>query len=91
MLDDWTILAGGVRRLDTSSNPDLAPVTAAVDADVRNHIAAYRSTLSGGGPSLPASSFTVKSVAERLHAGIGPARRDPVPRADRRPDIGPGR
>lgn len=70
MLNDWTILIGGVRRLDTSNNPDLAPVTAAVDADVRNHIAAYRSTLSGG-TLLPASYFTVKSVAERLHAGIG--------------------
>jgi uncharacterized protein (DUF2252 family) len=71
MLNDWTLLIGGVRRLDTSSNPDLAPVTAAVDTDVRNHIAAYRSTLSGGGTSLPASYFTVKSVVERLHAGLG--------------------
>ena len=71
MLDDWTIMVGGVRRFDTSSNPDLAPVTAAVDTDVRNHMASYRSTLSGGGTSIPASYFTVKSVAERLHAGIG--------------------
>jgi uncharacterized protein (DUF2252 family) len=70
LLDDWTVLIGGVRRLDTSGNPDLAPVSAAVDGDVRNHMAAYRSTLSGGS-SLPASYFTVKSVAERLHAGIG--------------------
>lgn len=70
MLGDWTVLSGGVRRLDTSGNPDLAPVTAVVDTDARNHIAAYRSTLSGG-TSLPASYFTVKSVAERLHAGIG--------------------
>lgn len=70
MLDDWTVLIGGVRRLDASGNPDLAPVTAAVDGDVRNHMAAYRSTLSGGS-SPPASYFTVKSVAERLHAGLG--------------------
>jgi len=71
MLGDWTVLIGGVRRLDTSGNPDLAAVTAAVDGDVRNHIAAYRSTLSGGGTSLPAGYFAVKSVAERLHAGLG--------------------
>jgi uncharacterized protein (DUF2252 family) len=70
LLDDWTVLIGGVRKLDTSGNPDLAAVTAAVDGDVRNHMAAYRSTLSGG-TSFPASYFTVKSVAERLHAGIG--------------------
>jgi uncharacterized protein (DUF2252 family) len=71
MLDDWTIQVGGIRRLDSSSNPDLAPVTAAVEADVRSRIAAYRSTLSGGGTSIPAGYFTVKSVAERLHAGLG--------------------
>ncbi|WP_438009313.1 DUF2252 family protein [Sorangium sp. So ce321] len=71
MLDDFTIKVGGVRRLDTGGNPDLAAVTAAVDADVRGHMLAYRATLSGGGAGLPAAYFTVKSVAQRLHSGIG--------------------
>lgn len=71
MLDAWTVKVGGVRRFDTSGNPDLAPVSAAVDSDVRGHMSAYRATLSGGGTSLPSSYFTVKSVAARLHAGVG--------------------
>lgn len=71
MLGNWTTLASGVRRLDTTNNPDLAPVTAAVEADVAAKMASYRSTLSGGGVSLPASHFQVKSVAQRLHAGVG--------------------
>jgi uncharacterized protein (DUF2252 family) len=70
MLDDWTVKVAGVRRLDTAGNPDLAAVTAAVDADVRAAMVAYRASLSGGG-SFPASFFTVKSVAQRLHAGLG--------------------
>jgi len=70
MLDDWSVKVSGVRRLNTTGNPDLAPVTAAVDSDVRGHMAAYRATLTGG--TTPAASyFTVKSVAERLHAGLG--------------------
>src|SRR5262249_25008295 len=71
MLDAWTVTVSGVRRLDAAGNPDLAPVSSAVDADVRAQVAVYRATLSGGGTSLPASYFQVKSVAARLHAGIG--------------------
>jgi len=71
MLDAWTIKVNGVRTFDTANNPDLAAVSAAVDADLRAHMASYRSTLSGGGTSLPASHFAVKSVAARLHAGVG--------------------
>lgn len=70
MLDEWTVKVSGVRRLATSTNPDLAPVSAAVDADVRAKMTNYRSTLSGGSVP-PASYFQVKSVAERLHAGLG--------------------
>jgi uncharacterized protein (DUF2252 family) len=69
LLDGWTVKIGGVRRLDVAGNADLAPVSAAVEADVRDHIAAYRATLSGG-TVFPASTFTVKSVALRLHAGL---------------------
>lgn len=70
MLGDWTILVAGVRRLDTAGNPDLASVSSAVESDLRARMTAYRGTLSGGG-SFPASFFAVKSVAQRLHAGLG--------------------
>lgn len=70
MLDAWTVLVSGVRRLNTSTHPDLAPVTSAEDSDIRSRMAAYRGTLSGG-TTLPSSFFTVKSVARRLHAGLG--------------------
>jgi uncharacterized protein (DUF2252 family) len=70
MLSAWTVLVAGVRRLDTAGNFDLAAVTPAIDTDVRNHMASYRASLSGG-VTFPASFFTVKSVARRLHAGLG--------------------
>ena len=69
MLDAWTVKVSGVRKLDTAANPDLAPVTAVVESDIKAHMDAYRTTLSGG--ALPASYFKVKSVAKRLHAGVG--------------------
>lgn len=70
LLADWTVLVAGVRRLDTAGSPDLAAVSASVDSDVRAHMASYRASLSGGA-SFPAGYFTVKSVARRLHAGLG--------------------
>lgn len=70
MLDAWTVKVGGVRKLDTAANPDLAPVSAAVEADIKAHMDAYRGTLSGGA-APPASYFKVKSAALRLHAGVG--------------------
>lgn len=71
LLSEWTILVNGVRRLATTTNSDLAAVSSAVASDISAKIAAYRSTLTGGGTSLPASHFAVKSVAARLHAGVG--------------------
>lgn len=53
------------------TNCDLGSVTASVDTSIRAAIPAYRATLSGGGASLSASYFQVKSVAARLHAGVG--------------------
>lgn len=70
MLAEWTVVTSGVRRLNPS-HPDLAAVSSAVDSDVRARLAAYRATLSGGGAALPAGFFAVKSVAQRLHAGLG--------------------
>jgi uncharacterized protein (DUF2252 family) len=71
MLDDWTVLVGGVRRFAMNGHPDLAPVSSSVEADLVAKIPGYRSTLSGGGVSLPSSYFQVKSLAKRLHAGVG--------------------
>ncbi len=71
MLGEWTTLENGVRRLKTTTNPDLAPVSSAVVSDIIAKMPNYRSTLSGGGTSLNASYFQVKSVAQRLHAGVG--------------------
>lgn len=70
LLDDWTVLAAGVRRLDTAGNADLAAVTPAIDSDVRAAMTSYRASLSGG-VTFPSAFFTVKSVARRLHAGLG--------------------
>lgn len=70
MLGDWTVLVAGVRKLDTAGNSDLAAVSAAVDSDVRAAMIGYRASLSGG-TSFPAGYFAVKSVAQRLHAGLG--------------------
>jgi uncharacterized protein (DUF2252 family) len=71
MLDAWTTKSSGVRSLNTATNLDLAVVPAALDLEVRDQMASYQATLSGGGTSLSASYFKVKSVAERLHAGLG--------------------
>lgn len=71
LLDQWTIKVSSKRVLDTSGNPDLAAVSSAVKSDLTAAISAYRGTLTGGGASLPSSYFKVKSVAERLHAGVG--------------------
>jgi uncharacterized protein (DUF2252 family) len=70
MLDSWTVQVNGVRALDTTNNKNLAPVSSAVGDDITKSMESYQGTLSGG--ALPPSSyFKVKSVAERLHAGLG--------------------
>jgi uncharacterized protein (DUF2252 family) len=70
LLDKWTVQVNGIRRFNTSSHPDLTAVSSSVDTDLRSRMSSYRSTLSGG-TTWPSSYFTVKSVAQRLHAGIG--------------------
>ncbi|AKT36851.1 DUF2252 domain-containing protein [Chondromyces crocatus] len=70
MLDEWTVKQSGVRVLATASHPDLGPVTPEVEAELRAQIPAYRARQLGGS-SPPASHFQVKSVARRLHAGLG--------------------
>lgn len=70
LLDKWTVKVNGVRQLNTTTNTNLAAVPSAVDSDIRSRMSSYRSTLSGGS-TWPSGYFTVKSVAQRLHAGIG--------------------
>lgn len=73
MLDDWTIVDAGGRRFDLT-NPELAAVDAAREAELRAAMPAYGATLSGG-LSFDPAYFAVKSVAARLDAGIGSAGR----------------
>lgn len=70
MLAEWTVVTAAGRRFDPG-HPELAAVSAEVDGDVRARLPGYRGTLTGGGASLPSSFFTVKGVAQRLHAGLG--------------------
>jgi len=71
MLDEFTVKVNGVRRFKTTAqNPDLGPVTSAEYTAVVNAMTSYGLTLSGG-LGYSGAHFAVKSVAERLHAGIG--------------------
>jgi len=71
MLDKWTSKNGsGVRFLDPSINGDLGTADAATVSAITAQMAAYGATLSGG-VTYSSSKFHVKSVAQRLHAGIG--------------------
>lgn len=70
MLDKWTSKSGGVRFLDPAINSDLAVVSPAVASAITAQMASYGATLSGG-VTYSASKFAVKSVAQRLHAGVG--------------------
>ena len=71
LLDRWTVKVSGKRRLDVSGNKKLAAVGSALEAEITRAILDYRDTLSGGGAHRPGSFFKVKSVAQRLHAGVG--------------------
>ncbi|EYF06748.1 Hypothetical protein CAP_1445 [Chondromyces apiculatus DSM 436] len=70
MLDAWTVKRSGKRVLAVDTHPDLTAVSAAVDADLRAAMPAYRATLTSVGVAS-ASFYQVKSVARRLHAGLG--------------------
>lgn len=72
MLDKWAPKVGGKRAFNTASNPDLAAVTTITANAIKAGLTSstYGATLSGG-ISWSSSYFTVKSVAQRLHAGVG--------------------
>lgn len=70
LLDEWTVRRGSNGRVFDSSNEELAVVSAAQEQEIRGAMSAYRATLTGGS-SLGSSHFAVKSVTERLNAGLG--------------------
>jgi uncharacterized protein (DUF2252 family) len=71
LLDTYAPLdAQGARRLSPQASPDLAAVPASIAEALRAALPAYGGTLAGG-VSYSASHFAVKSVALRLHAGLG--------------------
>ncbi len=60
----------GVRVLSPAASADLADVPPTVVAAIREALPGYGATLSGS-LRYSAQHFTVKSVAQRLHAGLG--------------------
>ena len=60
----------GVRGLSPAVSSDLADVSPTVVAAIREAMPGYGATLHGG-LRYSAQHFTVKSVAQRLHAGLG--------------------
>jgi len=67
LLGKWTVVTRAGRSLDLG-NANLAPVADATRAAVADAIARYLPTLH---KPLPAAALAVKSVAQRLHAGLG--------------------
>jgi uncharacterized protein (DUF2252 family) len=72
MLDKWAPKSGGVRAFNPATNSDLAAVNASTTTAIKAALgsATYGVTLSGG-LGWSSSYFKVKSVAQRLHAGVG--------------------
>lgn len=71
MLDKWTSKNGsGIRYLNPAINSDLAAVSGSVAAAITAQMVNYGATLSGG-ITYSSSKFAVKSVSQRLHAGVG--------------------
>lgn len=60
----------GARVLSPQASPDLAAVPSETVAALRAAMPAYGASLRGG-LTYSAGRFTVKSVAQRLHAGLG--------------------
>lgn len=71
LLDDWTIKVSGKRVLNIDGLDDLGPVSSGVTSAISAAMSGYRASLTGGGASLSSGYFKVKSVAQRLHAGVG--------------------
>ncbi|MCA9680823.1 MAG: DUF2252 family protein [Myxococcales bacterium] len=69
MLEDWTVLQGGVRVFDMQ-NPDLAAVDPAIVAQIQQAWPAYVATTAGGLAADP-DYFTIKDIAAVLNVGTG--------------------
>jgi uncharacterized protein (DUF2252 family) len=69
MLDEWTVLSGGVRIFDLS-NPELDPVSSSVRSQIASQMSSYKATTAGNLATIP-GYFNVKDVAVRLDAGLG--------------------
>jgi uncharacterized protein (DUF2252 family) len=70
LLDKYTVKVGGVRTFDLA-NPDLAAMTSADTAEITSGYAGYTASLGSFYGSKPASYWTIKSEAVRLHSGLG--------------------
>jgi uncharacterized protein (DUF2252 family) len=70
LLDKYTSKSPSGRTFDPSKSSDIEAVPASTASAITAQMAAYGSTLSGG-LAYASSYFTVKSVARRLHAGVG--------------------
>ena len=74
LLQKYTTVSAGSRTFDLSSS-DLEAVPTATAQALRDAMPGYGATLSGG-LRYSGSYFQVKSVARRLHAGLGSLGRD---------------
>ena len=74
LLQKYTTVSAGSRTFDLSSS-DLEAVPTATAQALRDAMPGYGATLSGG-LRYSVSYFQVKSVARRLHAGLGSLGRD---------------
>jgi uncharacterized protein (DUF2252 family) len=70
LLDKYTVVVGGARTFDFT-NPDLAPMTSADNTEISSGYASYTTSLGSFYGSKPASYWTIKSQAVRLHSGLG--------------------
>lgn len=69
LLDKYTAIHHGVRTF-SFAHPDLQSVPKAIEQAFVDAIPAYSASLSGAS-SYPSGYFKPKSIAQRLHAGIG--------------------
>lgn len=69
MLDEWTVLSGGV-RIFKLAHPELDPVSATVRSQIVAQMPSYITTTAGNLGTV-SGYFKVKDVAVRLDAGLG--------------------
>lgn len=69
MLDEWTVLSGGV-RIFKLAHPELDPASAAVRSQIVSQMPSYIATTAGNLGTV-SGYFKVKDVAVRLDAGLG--------------------